>query len=41
MKRLFSLALDGKDDPQLTAESRRYQGKIWPEVARSIKDSGI
>jgi L-rhamnose mutarotase len=41
MKRRFCLALDLKDDPQRTAESKRYQEKIWPEVTRSIKDSGI
>ncbi len=40
MKR-FCLTLDLKDDPQLIAEYKRYHEKIWPEITRSIKDSGI
>jgi L-rhamnose mutarotase len=40
MKR-FCLTLDLKDDPKLIAEYRRYHEKIWPEITRSIKDSGI
>jgi len=35
------LTLDLKDDPKLIAEYRRYHEKIWPEITRSIKDSGI
>ena len=30
-----------KDDPKLIAEYKRYHEKIWPEITRSIKDSGI
>jgi L-rhamnose mutarotase len=30
-----------KDDPALIAEYKRYHEKIWPEITRSIKDSGI
>lgn len=41
MKRRFCLTLDLKDDPRLIAEYRRYHQKIWPEITRSIKDSGI
>jgi len=41
MKRRFCLTLDLKDDPNLIAEYRRYHEKIWPEITRSIKDSGI
>jgi L-rhamnose mutarotase len=41
MKRRFCLTLDLKNDPQLIAEYRRYHEKIWPEITRSIKDSGI
>jgi L-rhamnose mutarotase len=37
----FCLTLDLKDDPKLIAEYRRYHKKIWPEITRSIKDSGI
>jgi L-rhamnose mutarotase len=35
------LTLDLKDDPKLIAEYRRYHPKIWPEITRSIKNSGI
>ena len=41
MKRRFCLTLDLKDDPRLIAEYRRYHEKIWPEITRSIKDSGV
>ena len=41
MSKRYCLALDLKDDPQLIAEYRRYHQKIWPEIAKSIKDSGI
>jgi L-rhamnose mutarotase len=41
MKRRFCLTLDLKNDPKLIAEYKRYHEKIWPEITRSIKDSGI
>jgi L-rhamnose mutarotase len=41
MKRRFCLALDLKDDPELISEYKRYHERIWPEITRSIKDSGI
>jgi L-rhamnose mutarotase len=41
MNRRFCLTLDLKDDPKLIAEYRRCHEKIWPEITRSIKDSGI
>jgi L-rhamnose mutarotase len=41
MKRRFCLSLDLKDDLKLIAEYKRYHEKIWPEITRSIKDSGI
>ena len=41
MNRRFCLTLDLKEDPKLIAEYRRYHQKIWPEIARSIKDSGV
>lgn len=37
----YCLTLDLKDDPQLIAEYRRYHEKIWPQITRSIRDSGI
>ena len=41
MTRRFCLTLDLKDDPALIAEYKRYHEKIWPEITRSIRDSGI
>jgi L-rhamnose mutarotase len=41
MTRRYCLTLDLQDDPQLIAEYKRYHEKIWPEITRSIKDSGI
>ncbi len=41
MNRRLCLTLDLKDDPKLIAEYRRHHEKIWPEITRSIKDSGI
>ena len=41
MTRRFCLTLDLKDNPKLISDYKRYHEKIWPEVTRSIKDSGI
>jgi L-rhamnose mutarotase len=41
MTKRYCLTLDLKDDPQLIAEYRRYHETIWPEITRSIRDSGI
>jgi L-rhamnose mutarotase len=35
------MTLDLKDDPKLIAEYRRLHDNIWPEITRSIVDSGI
>src|SRR6476620_1665156 len=40
MKR-FCLALDLKDDPSLIDEYEEYHQKVWPEILKSISDSGI
>jgi L-rhamnose mutarotase len=40
MKR-YCLALDLKDDPQLIAEYEAYHHDVWPEIKKSILDSGI
>ncbi len=40
MKR-HCLALDLVDDPALIAEYEKYHTKVWPEIIKSIKDSGI
>ena len=40
MKR-HCLALDLVDDPILIAEYEQYHVKIWPEIHKSITDSGI
>jgi L-rhamnose mutarotase len=39
--RRYCLTLDLKDDPALIVEYRKYHEKIWPEITKSIKDSGI
>ncbi|HEY6386101.1 MAG TPA: L-rhamnose mutarotase [Candidatus Acidoferrum sp.] len=41
MNRRYGLTLDLKDAPELIAEYKRYHEKIWPEIAKNIKDSGI
>lgn len=41
MTRRYCLALDLQDDPELIAEYKRYHQKIWPEITKSIKDSGV
>ena len=41
MKRRYCLTLDLKDDPKLIAEYKRHHQKIWPEISRSIRGSGI
>jgi L-rhamnose mutarotase len=40
MKR-YCLALDLKNDPELIAEYEHYHRRVWPEVQKSILDSGI
>ncbi|MEO6851553.1 MAG: L-rhamnose mutarotase [Mucilaginibacter sp.] len=40
MKR-YCLALDLKDDPALIAEYEAYHRDGWPEIKKSILDSGI
>jgi L-rhamnose mutarotase len=37
----YCLTLDLKDEAKLIAEYKRYHQKIWPEITKSIKDSGI
>lgn len=37
----FCLTLDLKDDPQLIEEYKQHHQNVWPEITRSITDSGI
>jgi L-rhamnose mutarotase len=37
----YCLALDLKEDQQLMAEYKAYHKEVWPEILKSIKDSGI
>jgi L-rhamnose mutarotase len=37
----YCFALDLKDDPSLIAEYEAYHQRVWPEIVKSIKDSGI
>ena len=41
MSRRYCLALDLKDDPKLIAEYERHHEHVWPEVTRSILESGV
>ena len=41
MAKRYCLTLDLKDDPKLIAEYKRHHEKIWPEITKSIRDSGI
>ena len=41
MNKRYCLTLDLKNDPALIAEYCRQHQKIWPEITRSIKESGI
>ncbi|HZS71823.1 MAG TPA: L-rhamnose mutarotase [Candidatus Acidoferrum sp.] len=41
MTKRHCLALDLKDDAELIAEYRRYHERIWPEITKSIRDSGV
>jgi L-rhamnose mutarotase len=40
MKR-YCLTLDLKEDAQLIAEYEAYHSEVWPEIKKSILDSGI
>jgi L-rhamnose mutarotase len=40
MKR-YCLVLDLKNDAELIAEYERHHKNVWPEIIKSIKDSGI
>ena len=37
----YCLACDLKDDPSLIAEYEIYHSAVWPEILKSIADSGI
>ncbi|RYF13796.1 MAG: L-rhamnose mutarotase [Flavobacteriales bacterium] len=37
----FCLALDLKDDQKLIKEYKELHQNVWPEIKKSIKDSGI
>ena len=39
--KVFCLALDLKDDEELIRQYEEYHQKIWPEIAASIRSSGI
>ena len=41
MSKRYCLALDLKDSPQLIEEYKRHHQSVWPEIAKSIRDSGI
>jgi len=37
----YCLTLDLKDDPALIADYEKYHTAVWPEILKSITDSGI
>jgi L-rhamnose mutarotase len=37
----YCLALDLRPDPELIAEYEQWHRDVWPEIRRSILDSGI
>ena len=37
----YCLALDLKNDPDLIDEYEKYHQQVWPEIKKSIRDSGI
>jgi L-rhamnose mutarotase len=39
--RRYCLTLDLKDDPELILEYKRYHERVWPEITKSIRESGI
>jgi len=41
MTKRYCLTLDLQDELKLIAEYKRYHETIWPEITKSIKDSGI
>jgi L-rhamnose mutarotase len=43
MTKRYCLTLDLKNDPKLIADYKQYHaaGKAWPEITKSIRDSGI
>jgi L-rhamnose mutarotase len=41
MSKRYCLALDLKDDPALIAEYEAYHRAVWPEILKSIHESGI
>jgi L-rhamnose mutarotase len=41
MSKRYCLTLDLKNDPQLVAEYKKHHERVWPEIIKSIRDSGI
>jgi len=41
MSKRYCLALDLKDDAILISEYEEYHRNVWPEILKSIKESGI
>ena len=37
----YCLALDLLDDPELIEAYKKHHKNVWPEIIKSIKDSGI
>src|SRR5262249_35633277 len=39
--RRYCLTLDLQDDVRLIEEYKRYHRQVWPEITKSIRDSGV
>lgn len=41
MSQRYCLTLDLKDDPALIIEYKRHHEHVWPEVIKSLRESGV
>jgi L-rhamnose mutarotase len=41
VSRRYCLTLDLKNDAALIAEYKRHHQNVWPEIEKSIRDSGV
>ena len=41
MNQRYCLALDLKNDPDLIRQYEEHHKAVWPEIIKSIRDSGI
>ena len=39
--KVFGLALDLRDDPQVIADYERYHREVWPDIQRAMRAVGV